>query len=114
VYTFDQAIAATVGPPATPDMTKFFLYLADGSRMICTGPLTLGTGLNGLTTSQVACSGYTFDDGPPDQSGTYTGAATAAQIGSAKLGTVDNGAVTALTGGVTNPEGAATTTGGTA
>jgi hypothetical protein len=114
-YTFDEALGAVTTAGVAPQL---FLHLADGARMVCTaaGNVTIGTGLNGLTTSQVACNGFTFVDGAPDQSGTNTGPATAAQIGSTVLGTVDRtGAAGTLqdAGGNFTPEGAEITTGGT-
>lgn len=102
-YTFDEAVQLTV------DATKFYLYLADGTRLTATDCARVNTtadtppqpaGTAGR--DQVRCTGY----GLP--------AATAsATIGSAVLGTVDNGAVLAADNGQTNPEGAERTTGGT-
>jgi putative cell wall-binding protein len=110
-YTFDEALSGATAAGLAPQL---FLHLADGARMVCNaGGVTIGTGLNGLTTSQVACNSYTFVDGVPDQSGTNTGAATAAQIGSAVLGTVNQtGAAgsAADAGGNFAPEGAEVTT----
>ena len=106
VYTFDENVT-------TPVPGDFYLYLTDGTRLVCntaavgTAPGS-GTGTQtGLNT--IVCTAYTVASGPAAGA-----AATSAQIGSAKLGTVDDTAVTAADGGPSNPEGAAATTGGTA
>lgn len=114
-YTFDEALGA--GTTAAGVAPQLFLHLADGSRLACTGlaNVTIGNGLNGLTTSQVSCNNFTFVAG---QAGTNIGPATPAQIGSAVLGTVNQFAPTAAgqladAGGTFTPEGAERTTGGT-
>lgn len=117
VYTFDEALGAATTPPGVAP--QLFLHLADGSRMVCANPgaVTIGTSLNGLTTSQVRCNAYTFVDGVPDESGTNTGAATQTQVGSAVLGTVDRtGAAGTLQDAAGNftPEGGERTSGGLA
>lgn len=105
VYTFDENVD-------TPVTGEFFLYLADGTRLTCTNAVVgtapgSGTGTQtGLNT--IVCTAYNITSGPS------AGTATSAQIGSAKIGTVDDGAVNASDGGPDNPEGAAATTGGTA
>ena len=118
VYTFDEALAADV--TAAGVAPQLFLHLADGSRLACQAAgVVIGSGTNGLTTSQVACSSYAFVDGTPDQSGTNTGPATAAQVGASVLGTVDQLA-TPVVGNLADtadnytPEGAEVTSGGTA
>ncbi len=101
-YTFDEA----VNPVAAGNEDLFFLYLADGTRLTgsdCdTGTTTSGTGQNNNT---VTCTTFT--------GGTGTAAQQNQQLGSAVLGTVDNGAVTAVGDNGTNPEGAEFTSGGT-
>ncbi len=103
-YTFDEAV------DTTPTAGGFFLYLADGTRLFgtncTTGTTTSGSGQNNNT---VTCSAFDVAGGTTD--------ATSAQIGSAVLGTVDSGAVTALDNTTqnagSNPEGAEFTSGGT-
>jgi len=130
IYTFDAQIAAggglasnnPTGPAGAGSLTtaqsnRFKLYLSDGSQLICQQAVTTNFATaSALSGSQVACQNYAFGAG---QAGTNAGAATAAQIGSATLGTVDDGAVfnatSATAGGTvqTNPEGAEPTQGGT-
>jgi hypothetical protein len=79
---------------------RLFLVLADGARLQCTAATVGGSGGNTVT-----CTSYVvvIQDG---------GQATAAQVASAVLGTVDDGAVRDSAGD-TNPEGAEVTSGGT-
>ena len=109
-YTFDEDVTGEVE-------NNFFLYLEDGTRLVAT---TCTTATAEDTDNTVTCTAFsTLSD-----TGT-TAAATQAQIGSAVLGTVDDGAVqsrltdnsgaqagTATESG-TNPEGAEPTSGAT-
>jgi putative cell wall-binding protein len=95
-YTFDVAIAAG----AATSSANFFLYLADGTRWRA-GTCTTST----VTTTNVTCTGYT--------NYLTSAAPVTTALGGSVLGTVDNNAVTALSGGLLNSEGAAPTTGGT-
>jgi putative cell wall-binding protein len=110
-YTFDEAVARTtvgdnVNAPATTG--DFFLYLADGTRLVATN-CTVGTTTTGADRNDNTVTCTTFD--VADGTGTD---ATSEQVGSATLGTVDDGAVaSADADGGTNPEGAEFTTGGT-
>ena len=93
-YTFDRALTSVASAG------EFQLYLADGTRLVATS-CTLGASATTTpSNSQVDCNAFTG-----------VTAATSAQIGSAVLGTVDNGAVNSAAG--SNPEGGAVTTGGT-
>ena len=101
VYTFDEAVVADTGNTATNVVeNELFLDLADGTRLQCTAA-TVG----GASSNQVTCSSYTVlvSGG---------GTATAAQVASAVLGEVDDGAVRDSSGNL-NPEGAEVTTGST-
>lgn len=106
-YTFDEAFQSS------PIANRFLLYLADGTRLVATtcatGTTTSGTGQNNNTAT---CTAYRVDTDADGVLETGEPNATSAQVGSAVLGAVDNGAVTAFDGG-TNPEGAKPTTGGT-
>jgi len=105
-YTFDEDAVVL-------DETKFYLYLANGTRLVAA---TCDEGTAETTDNTVVCSDY--DVATPG--GTE---ATSAQIGSAVLGTVGADAVanqqnadtstTATAGSERNPEGAEPTTGGT-
>lgn len=106
-YTFDEDIA---DPSAITTDTSFYLFLADGTRLTADNCVV---GTTEDTDNTVVCDSYT---------GFPAGTTESAAIGSATLGTVDRGAVfgtgTATTvggvsDGVTNPEGAEFTTGGT-
>ena len=100
-YVFDEDITAA-------NFGQLFLYLADGTRLTCAGPTTVTTGQTAGNNNSVSCTNFTIS------SGTQAGAAaTVGQVGAAVLGTVVEGAVTALDGAPTNPVGAANTTGGT-
>jgi hypothetical protein len=100
---------------AQPAALLFRLYLADGSRILCTSTFTNTTStFSALPNSAVACGSYTFDTTPVGSSteaNTNTGTPTAAQVATAVLGAVDNGAVNDSAGNQ-NPEGAAATQGG--
>jgi putative cell wall-binding protein len=89
-YTFDATLATA------PVAADYHLYLADGTELNAS---TVTIASNGTS---VTASGFVLVGG--------TGAGTAAQVGSAVLGTVSTGAAT-VTGGLTNPEGAKHTTG---
>jgi putative cell wall-binding protein len=108
VYVYDENITAAGIVP-----TDHFLYLADGTQLTCQTAVqgtAAGSGVGtqtGLNT--VVCTAFNVTTGPG-----VPFAATSAQIGSAKLGTVNDTAVVAADGGPANPEGAAATTGGTA
>jgi putative cell wall-binding protein len=108
LYVFDSSI--TAGATAS----KYFLHLSDGARMVCNVILTTAAS-SAIPANSALCStaagGFTFVDGSPDQSGTNTGVATAAQVASGILGSVDNGAATDSSARP-NPEGAKVTAGG--
>jgi hypothetical protein len=110
LYSFDSNITSTV------DVTKLFLHLSDGSRLVCIGFVTttggtvafgLGSGNSAVPPNSAACVAYTFVAG---QAGTNSGSATAAQVATGVLGTVNNGAVVDASGNQT-PEGAKVTAG---
>jgi putative cell wall-binding protein len=97
-YTFDEAVTVT------PIAGNFFLYQADGTRLVATDCATGDATAEENNT--VTCTAYNV-------AGTSGTAATSEQVGEATLGTVDNGAVTSVDDAGTNPEGAEFTTGGT-
>jgi putative cell wall-binding protein len=94
-YTFDEDVTVTT-------VTDFKLYLSDGTMLVASAcALTAPTGdqVQEDVDNSVTCTAYTN--------------ATSDQVGSAVLGTVDDGAVTEEGGTLTNPEGAEFTSGGT-
>jgi putative cell wall-binding protein len=108
-YTFDEDVVDIAD-------NNFFLYQADGTRLVATN---CAAGSTEETDNTVTCTAFAVD--------TAGGAvATSEQVGDATLGTVDNGAVAdqnpatgpgtgtaATAGSETNPEGAEFTSGGT-
>jgi hypothetical protein len=107
-YTFDQAIGAAV--TFTADQSAAFnLYLADGTLLNASACAVPTNAL--ATNTQVVCSAFVSTTAAQN---TNNGGATAANIASAVLGTVERGAVTGTTAsGNTNPNpiGAEPTTG---
>jgi hypothetical protein len=103
-YTFDEAVTVQ-------SQTAFRLYHADGTRLTSTS-----CALEGATApanTRVVCTGYNVT--VATTGGPATAPATSAQIGSATLGTVIEGAVWGTGANVAdrNPEGSRVTTGGT-
>ncbi len=104
-YTFDEDVVEIAAANS-----NFRLFLADGSQLNATACTVGGTE---ETDATVTCTDFTNTEPATDR------AATSDEIGSAVLGTVDNGAVndqqtgTTTAGTETNPEGAEPTTGGT-
>jgi len=101
IYVFDIDVDDT-----STVASKLVAYTADGIRMTCTSAASLSpsdqTQRPEETDNEVACTAFTLATG---------GSATVAQIGNAVLGAVDDGAVTAESGGLTNPEGSEVITG---
>jgi len=112
MYTFDEPVTLQTGatqgaPTQASGQTLFHLFAADGTRYTSTA-CTVGT--DATTNTQVTCTNYNV--------AATTTAATGAQIGAATLGTADFAAVFGAGGAQgnpndRNPEGAASTTGGT-
>jgi putative cell wall-binding protein len=88
LYTFDSNITSTTA------VSKFFLHLADGSRMVCGTAVLTTASSSSIPANTAVCStsvaGYTYVTG---QAGTHTGSASLDEIASGVLGSVDNGAV---------------------
>jgi len=123
-YTFDEAIDEV-------NEGRLFLHLADGTRLQCTAATEGATSTSTPNNTTITCTTYIVVSGPGAGTGGTIGAGPAsnAQVGSATLGTADDGAVVeqgaVITPGVppapntpaqpntANPEGAELTTGGT-
>jgi putative cell wall-binding protein len=125
-YTFDEAVDLV-------DPGRLFLHLADGTRLRCTTATEGTNATSNPNSSTVICTAFAVVSGPGSGTGTGggVGAGTASneQLGSATLGTVDDGAVveegalvtpgtppnagTPTSANTGNPEGAELTTGGT-
>ena len=122
IYTFDEDIADA-------DTERFFLYLADGTRLVCVDGGVIedtnldGTGDNDATDNQFRCTQFEHTNAQEEYiygGGGATGVdATDAQVAAAKVGTVGVRAVdsqnpTAGDSQTNNPEGAELTTTATA